>query len=509
MHLFPEAATSVRLVARLSKAIAAVLSFAVSTTVAHAATIYVSAQGNDKADGTTAASAVATLTRGLALAGSGGTLRVSSGRFTGAALAPPENVTIDGGWSTDFDKQTLLTSKQIEAFKAGDDPCAVKTVTCIGADADRVMTIRSKGVSLQQLVIVGPDRSKVAMSSSYGLVVDGAAATLKFVVIKAGIAGNGADGEPGQPGQGYCSTGGGGGWVESKDSSDFCTQHDGTAGQSLTLNGRTANGGGGGGSGSSNCSMWPTANNVSDGNAGGTSDAGIEGSPAAAAASGNGTFSKRGQDLQWISPASAPHGGTGSAGGGGGGGGPGGSWNIVGWCLVGYPALGGSGHAGNRGGCGGNGGQSGGFGGGAFAMVVNAAKVAVQDVALLGGTGGRGGKGGDGNVGAAGEVNPATGQGGQSRTLCGTNDSSAGRGGSGGSGGTGGGGGGGAGGNGGPAITLVRLGTGDIVESGGVFRTTGGAAGGSGTGGGGANSKTVAPSGNEGVHASDLTLTLN
>ncbi|MDI9239906.1 hypothetical protein QLQ15_13420 [Lysobacter sp. LF1] len=490
-------------------AIAIAIGLAVATTGAQAATIYVSTQGNDTADGTTAGHAVATLTRGLALATGGGTLRVSSGRFTGAMLAPPENVTIEGGWDTKFTQQTLLTSKQIEVLKASDDPCATKTVTCIGADADRVMTIRNKGVSLSQLVIIGPDRSKTTASSSYGLVVDGVPATLKFVVIKAGVAGNGADGETGQTGQGFCSAGGGGGWAESKDGNDVCAQHNGSQGQSLTLNGRTANGGGGGGSGNSNCSMWPSANNVSDGNAGGTGDAGIEGSPAAAAASGNGTFSRRGQDLQWISPASAPHGGTGSAGGGGGGGGPGGSWNIVGWCLVGYPAMGGSGHAGNRGGCGGNGGESGGFGGGAFAMVINAAKVSVQDVALLGGTGGRGGKGGEGNVGAAGEVNAASGQGGQSRTLCGTNDSSAGRGGSGGSGGTGGGGGGGAGGNGGPAITLVRLGTAEIVEAGGVFRTAGGAAGSSGTGGGGANSKTVAPSGNEGVHASDLTLTLN
>ncbi len=486
-------------------------------------TFYVSAIGNESNDGTSPATAVRSLSKALVLAEAkgGGTVRMTRGRFDEPSIGLPANVLVEGNWdpgsslATGFAKQDGFTVQHLEKFAIDQDLCGA--YTCITTSkADRVITMRKPGSALKQLVVIGPDRASSVGSNSYGVVVDAVNASLNHVVIKAGAGGVGRGGDGGGVGSGHCSNGGPAGWVKNIQTSgvsDFCDPQDGGQGESVKLNNRTANGGVGGKPGNSNCSKWPSISYAEKGGTGGHGDTGIEGTPGIAAAFNAGGFARLNADLDWASGNVGGRGGAGSAGGGGGGGGPGGSWNVIYWCLVGYPVMGGRGHIGNRGGCGGEGGGGGYSGGGAFALVVNGARVGMNNLVLFGGQGGAGGKGGDGNGGSAGEVDDTPGSAGSTTTGCSSSESQAGTGGSGGHGGKGGGGGGGSGGNGGPAFTLVKIGTGDVVPVaavavGGVFRITGGKVGGSGKGGLGADSKTVAPTGTEGRHEGTITLDL-
>ncbi len=482
-----------------------------STAQVPANSFYVSIAGSDSNGGTTAAAPVRSLAKALTLASAsgGGTVRMTAGHFDEATIALPGNVIVEGNWDNTFTTQAAFTTRELQELKVDQDPCAART--CITAHTfDRVITINKANSGLAQLVVLGPDRSAEAGGgSSYGIVVDGVSAALSNVVVKAGAGAKGATGDSGQPGQGYCSNGGGGGWGDSLDGGmfgDWCTQNSGAQGTSVSLYGRVANGGGGGGSGNSNCSAWPSVSNAVNGGAGGAGDPGIEGPPSAATNTEAGAFAWVDGALQWAPVESTARGNPGSAGAGGGGGGPGGSWNEVGGCMVGYPVLGGRGATGNSGGCGGGGGGIGRSGGGAFALVVNNGKVAAKDLVLFGGQGGAGGTGGGGNVGGAGEIDDSAGAAGQSRGMCYGYTATGATGGSGGHGGKGGGGGGGAGGNGGPAYTVVLIGTGDVALAGGAFRVDGGKQGSGGGGGPGFDSKTLAPTGSDGMHSDRITL---
>jgi hypothetical protein len=479
-------------------------------------TWYVSVAGSDTNAGTSPSAPLKSVAKGIALAtqGGGGTVKLTVGRFDEPALSVPAKVAVEGNWSRDFTSQDAFTPRVLLQLKPTDDLCT--QWTCLtSSHADRVVTITGAGTALRQLVVVGPDRRATGGSNSYGLLVDGVDTSLSNVVVAAGTAGPGNPGQGGGNGGGLCSNGGSGGWVRVIDNKgingDWCANNNGAQGQTIPAYGRQANGGAGGGAGSSNCSMWPSTSSVSNGGAGGQGDAGIEGPPGSAVTPDQGSFARLNGMLDWATANVGGPGNWGSAGAGGGGGGPGGSWNVIYWCLVGYPVAGGQGHVGNRGGCGGAGGTGGHSGGAAFALVVNGGTVTAEELVLFGGQGGPGGKGADGGGGGAGEVNDTAGQGGGSTTGCTKSDTSrAGTGGSGGHGGKGGGGGGGAGGNGGPSFTLVTLGNGKVTlaKQGGVYRVAGGQAGGGGGGGFGADSRTQAPGGNNGLTAETVKLDL-
>jgi hypothetical protein len=470
-------------------------------------------EGADSNDGSSKSTPVRNLATALGLVKGSGTVYMTGGKFDGPEIKLLAGVTLSGNWDESFDKQEAFTTRLLSALKPDADLCG--KYTCISASgADRVVSIAAPGATLTQLVVVGPDRSKTNGSNSFGVVVDGVDANINQVVVKGGVGGVGNTGDGGGVGSGYCSNGGDGGWMENIQQggvSDFCTGHKGGQGQTVSLNGRVANGGQGGDPGNSNCSKWPSVSYVGNGGSGSKGDPGIEGIPGIAApAADAGAFARLNGALNWASGNVGGRGGSGSAGGGGGGGGPGGSWNVIYWCLVGYPVMGGRGHVGNRGGCGGEGGGGGYSGGGSFALVVNGGKVHATDLVLFGGQGGTGGRGGDGNVGAVGEIDDSVGAPGGKTTGCSSSVSQAGTGGSGGHGGKGGGGGGGSGGNGGPAIALAKLKGGDVLlpNGGGLLRISGGKVGSGGTGGHGADSATVAPTGGEGVHADSKDLEL-
>lgn len=473
--------------------------------------VYVSSVGNDQNNGSQG-SPLRTLDKALkqlALA-SGGTVNVTQGKFEEPMLTVPANVSINGGWSSAFDTQKKFSHAELAGFKLASSQCPDNPAfTCVTTKvADRVMSINAGGVSLAQMVVVGPDRSGVAGSNSYSLVVDGVGASLNGIVVAAGKGGPGLNGSSGQVGSGFCSSGGAGGRVGR--SGDLCAPQVGNAGQSISYNGRVANGGAPGGIGSSNCSVWSSISGITNGGTGGQGDQGIEGKHGEPVIADNGAFARSNGILQWVSLNTGGNASAGSSGGGGGGGGPGGSWNIIYWTGAGYVVAGGHGHVGNGGGCGGQGGSVGNPGGAAIGLVVNTGKVDYDNLVLLGGNGGKGGTGGNGNIGAVGGADTSAGSGGTSTNgpLGWGPTSWGGTGGIGGVGGKGGGGGGGAGGVGGAAITLALVNKGVLHQAGGSFWSVDGAPGGGGDGGKGADSLTTAPGGNLGVVLQKAELTL-
>ncbi|WP_313913590.1 hypothetical protein [Tahibacter sp.] len=473
-------------------------------------TIHVSTRGVDSADGTTPAAAVRTLSRAFQLAaGAPSSIHVTMGRFEEPRLEPPLNAAIRGSWDLSFSKQETFGERKLRGLHPKDDLCSAHTCL-VAKDTDRTVVLSKPGVSLERLVVIGPDRSKTVGSNSFALVVQHADARLAEVVLQGGRAGPGRAGSTGKPGKGSCTYGVRGGWATpSDDNGIVCSVHQASAGRGVTAYGRTANGGVAGDAGESHCSMWGWSKNsdLDNGGDGGPGDAGIEGPAGATSAPDKGGIARDAQgQWQWLSRSVPPRGQSGSAGASGGGGGAGGSWNIVYWCLMSYVALGGSGHLGNDGGCGGEGGGGGESGGSASALLVIDADLRTHDVVVFGGQGGPGGTGGNGEKGSPGEAYDALGNAGSSVYGCSTGPKrTAGTGGRGGSGGRGGGGGGGAGGNGGPEFAVIEVGKATIRYD-GVYRIEGGVPGAGSRGGTGADSRTVAPSGVEGLSLKQIKL---
>jgi hypothetical protein len=495
----------------------------VCTAQSQAATIYVSLQGHDGDSGTEPSKPVRSLGKALALAGSGGIVKLGQGTFETPALVINDVVTLEGGWDATFATQKTFTKTVLNGLSSTNDLCASHTCITTRSD-DRVMTIRKPAVAmspasevvLRDLVILGPDRSAIFDGSSYGLIADGGNVSLRSVVIQGGKAGTGNGGAGVSPAQGTCSRGGSAGWAASDYNTSggdnyYCKWQAGGQGDSPALGTAIAKVGAGGAAGSNGCRWNPTLNYVSDGSPGGDGDQGIEGTAGKPALADDGVFVRIGDALHWKSAVSPAKGGEGTAGGGGGGGGPGGSWNVYFfWCVVpdNYGlVIGGRGRQGNPGGCGGHGGNGGLSGGGAFALVVNDAKVSEDGLVLFGGQGGKGGGGANGSTGAPGVVDTTPGDAGGSQSCAGAT-SSAGRGAHGGAGGRGGGGGGGGGGNGGPSFLEVKIGTGEVVSSGGEYRKVGGEGGKGGAGGLGADSRQSAFTGSEGLRKPSVTLSL-
>lgn len=249
-------------------------------------TIFVAPGKSAGNDGTSPANAVPTVADAVArLKGRKGLIKVAAGTIMEAgAIALPSGVRVEGSWDAQFQKQAALTSRLLDRLTQDDELCAEHTcLTTKGAD--RVVTISQPGVTLAQLVVLGPDRSAQMGSSTYGVVVYGVDASLAGVVVKAGTAGTGRTGETGAPGSGTCTSGGSGGWMKNIQQggvSDFCEPQAAGQGQTVQVYDRVANGGRGGDFVESNCSLWPSISRVSDGTRGGRGDNGIEGPPGTA-----------------------------------------------------------------------------------------------------------------------------------------------------------------------------------------------------------------------------------
>lgn len=515
--------------------------------------IYVSKSGQDSNNGNSPQSAVQTVGKGLTLAGAqgGAEVRVSIGKYDEPALRLPANVSLTGGWDLTFtpEKRKLFTNSQLSRLTPDQDLCSDHTCLTT-SQADRVLTLSNAGTSVSQLVVLGPDRSKASDDSSYGVIVDGADATLDFVVVKTGNGGTGVTGSKGQSGTGYCTSGGAPGhvtftsptncslnqWgISTCHGQEQCSSADGGAGQSVSA---SVQGGKGGGSASPQfCPYDGAANSAGyddrhhDGGQGGNGDDGAQGAAGLPKDPTLGSFGRAADgthELSWKGdpPDPSATGQAGTPGAGGGGGGPGASYAYA-WFMAGEgDAIGGDGGTGGRGGCPSAGGTGGDTGGGAFGVVVANARLSSAALAVFGGVGGTGGVGGDGGPVTPGESQvpgfsgipsgyfcrgsgtaqpQAPSCGGCTSNCC--NVRCAGGGGWGGLGGHGGAGGGGAGGNGGVAVKVATLGSGHLNVT-GTFRLVGGAGGTAGTGGQGGADATRALSGNAGPSKDEVAIPL-
>jgi F5/8 type C domain len=496
-------------------------------------TVYVEPSGSDQNNGTTPATAVKSVARGLALAAAGTEVQIAAGLYDEQLPPIPQGVSLSGGWDPSFDssKRTLLTSESLLTLKRGSAKCGSPPegagLTCLtNSNGDRVVTLRSPGgQALRQLVVLGPDlSSKNDGSSSFGVIVDGAAGVrLDYVSIEAGNGAVGVAGANKLPPIGTCvsgGVGGGGGYNTGQGTiwSSSCTAQPAVAGDSVSVNGVVvAQGGAGGATGQTECgAAEAVSGDLGNGQRGGNGQDGVQGPAGVAPPTdpGHFTYTQPGGDLVWVGNHGG-RGGDGSHGAGGGGGAAGDNGNILYWCLGSQPVRGGAGHNGGAGGCGGGGGGGGSSGGGAFALVVADNPVASAGLVLFGGQGGTGGGGGSGSDGTLGVHDDNWGSSGEATdptNICGPAGGPvrrAGTGGQGGYGGKGGGGGGGAGGNGGPSIQLVSLADGALtMDAGATLRYAGGRSGTGGTGGKGAQDNNNGPGGNGGVSAKQMSILL-
>jgi hypothetical protein len=491
-----------------------------------ASTVYVAqSSGNDQNNGATPATAVKSVARGLALATARTEVQIAAGLYDEQLPPIPQGLTLSGGWDPSFDpnKRTLLTAQSLRTLKPGKDKCGHDGagLTCLtNRNGDRVVTMRSPGgQALRQVVVLGPDlSSKNDGSSSFGVVVDGAAGVqLDYVSIEAGNGAVGVAGENKLPPTGTCGGGAGGAGghlMGSTPASPNCgLLPPAGAGASITVNGAVvAQGGAGGAAGATNCmNVITDYNNLSNGQRGGNGQDGVQGPAGAAAPTDPGqfTYDPSGGHLIWVGNQGAS-GGDGSAGAGGGGGAAGDTADIYFWCGVSQPILGGDGHQGGAGGCGGGAGGGGGSGGGAFALVVADTRVGSSGLVLFGGDGGEGGGGGSSSDGTLGVHDDSWGSGGQSTgKICSAGPINGGTGGQGVYGGKGGGVGGGGGGNGGPSIQLVSVADGALtMDANATLRYAGGRSGAGGNGGKGVQDDNAGPPGNGGVSAGQMSIPL-
>ncbi len=421
--------------------------------------IYVATTGLDTATGSTPKDPLKSVATAIARASkcSGGpcAVLIAGGRYE-EAIQIVDGVNLFGAYSPDFGARdrtryaTTITSK---------------------TNLTVVATNLTKATSIDSVTIEGADLSATDVQSSYAVFVQSAGKWLYLShdTITGGKGGKGAVGGTGAPTACRTTPGVGG------DASD-CASNSGTSGDA---SGDPVVGGGGGGGGSNNCpSACPlvSSDGISGGGNGGPGGAGANGAGGAGAASPAGSFTNG----LWISPAGLPgaRGNHGTAGGGGGGGGT----KKIRACFGCGTLLGGHGADGAEGGCGGPAGTAGTAGGGAFALVVDASQVTLEEVAIQGGVGGTGGAGGAGAAGTEGSKATDIGRTGSNSSRCGLINYSSGGGGAGGDGGNGGAGGGGAGGVGGPSIGLALLRSATVLRV-GVVSTRPGTSGAGGAGG--------------------------
>jgi len=416
--------------------------------------IYVANNGNDDLSGDSPEQAVRTIAIGIDRAKQCSPepceVRVQQGEYE-EAVELVSGVSLFGGYSSQF----VLRDPQVhETIISSTEE---RTVSALLLDAP----VRVDGFTIR-----GADRSKVEPadgSSSFALWVSGSAGmiTVATSIIEAG---RGADGTPGYPGVALNCDAKGGIGGEATD----CSAAKGGVGDAGD---DESSGGDGGEKGNSNCpSACPLvgSDGVSDGKQGIKGDDGEDGTAGVAADNALGSFSPGGE---WTGAEAEPA-LRGKNGTGGGGGGSGGSKRFKA-CFGCGTLLGGHGGNGAKGGCGGGPGGAGSPGGGAFAVLVNGGDLILQDTEVRGGQGGNGGKGGDGAEGKDGGTDIDDDHEGAKSQKCGLINYSSGGGGLGGLGGKGGHGGGGAGGIGGPALSIVRVGDGALIEVGDVSITVG------------------------------------
>ncbi len=413
------------------------------------AAIFVSANGNDDLSGDSPQQAVKSITMGIARALLCSPelceVRIEQGTYE-EAVELASGVSLMGGYGSEFvihDPRvhvTVITSTETRTVSAKllDAPVLVDGVTIRGADHSLAKT---------------PDGS-----SSFALWVSGSKGmiTVANSVIEAG---RGADGSDGAAGVELSCDSKGGSGGEATDC-DAAKGGAGDAGQD------DSSGGDGGEPGNNNCpNVCPLtgSDGISDGKQGIKGDDGDDGAAGSAAEDPLGSFSAGGE---WTGAkaGSAERGKNGTSGGGGGAGGS----KRFKACFGCGTLLGGHGGDGAKGGCGGGQGEAGTPGGGAFAVLINGGDLVLQDTEVRGGQGGKGGKGGDGMPGAEAGTDIDDNHEGAKSQKCGLINYSSGAGGLGGLGGKGGHGGGGAGGVGGPALSIVRVGDGALIEVGAV-----------------------------------------
>src|SRR3954454_3614005 len=141
---------------RLSGAGPLVVTCLLYTSAWGAGTVYVAQSGNDQNNGTTPATAVQSVARGLALAVAGTEVQITAGLYNEQLPPIPQGVTLSGGWDPSFDpaKRTLLTPESLRTLRPGTTKCGVQgaSLTCLtNSHGDRVVTVRSPGgQALQQ-----------------------------------------------------------------------------------------------------------------------------------------------------------------------------------------------------------------------------------------------------------------------------------------------------------------------------------------------------------------------
>jgi hypothetical protein len=357
--------------------------------------VFVAASGSDMGSGTKA-EPVATLTKAIALAGSGERrIYLCAEQLEGAAKVP-SGYTLFGG----------LDCAAEWVYIGG------TTKTTLIGPADQIALVLQKGASTTRLedVHVMARNATKAGGSSIAALAEGAAVELTRCTLEAGDAMAGAPGDAftevaaagtdGNPGNEACSASI---VVPGDQVLNTCGEESsigGVGGLGLTNSGgpgdsgqpgSTANGGAG-----------EMASACSDGLAG---DPGMDGAPGPGG-SGVGAIDSTG-----YTGVPGMSGAVGAPGQGGGGGGGSKGGFAVGKCTVMAMAGGASGGSGASGGCGGGGGKPGGAGGASIALISLGAKLTFADASLIAKSGGDGGPGGAGQDGGPGGMNGGLGGG--------------------------------------------------------------------------------------------------
>jgi hypothetical protein len=457
------------------------------------AAIYVSSLNNrGSGDEGTQKNPVRTITRGVELASQQHikSVLVSVGLYE-ESVRLPEGIELSGGYQAHFLgppsqlSQSTLTSRDRAASSYWDEASKSGATVIVQPNAPYAVEIRSgqSPTVLRDIVIVGKDMPAGSGLSDEPVRIVGAdptddAVNFERVKIIAGNAGSGRNGANGSAAGTYATLGGIGGSAYTQEGDIRCGSNKGGSGIDTNNGNELLKGGSGGGAGASYCEN--TFGNFPSGSDGGSGIRGLDGTRGIAGAISLDEYGYFDRDLNWKHEPGG-NGGAGGAGSGGGGGGAGGSryvrWGPP-WCSN-ETLLGGKGGGGGSGGAGGDGGLGGEAGGSSFAIVVSAAQLNLDHVAIITGSGGAGGGGGDAADGKAGAP-PLDGGAGQQNQNCTAYSLHSGRGGKGGDGGNGAWGGPGAGGNGGDSIAIALL---NGALSSKPFLTTGARPGGGGPGG--------------------------
>ncbi|MCA9653132.1 MAG: hypothetical protein KC501_24675, partial [Myxococcales bacterium] len=392
------------------------------------------AVGSDLNDGLAMDDPVATIARGIEIAGTFSPPRpvlVAEGTYN-------ETVNLDSGVSLygGYDESTWERDVFLnETVIAGTE---FRTLVAINLNE----AVEVDGFTIQGLSFNDMGQSTYAVwvrDTPEGLL------TIDYCTVIAGDGGDGPDGNDGMAGEdGGNGTQGASNGNGGSAGTSGCGAVGGVGGDGSgcpTLNGGNGSAGGdptavgiGGAAGASECSGNTCNDQGGNGVSGNDGSVGVNGVGAPTSMDPDGDF---GGDGLWAPPVGTSA-TRGNHGGGGGGGGAGG-YDVDSGILCTFASgegIGGGGGGGGAGGCGGELGETGGPGGGSFCIVAINSSIDITNTDLFLGNGGNGGDGGDGgNGGGAG-----TGAGGAQGT---DNGGEPGAGAAGGDGGGGGGGGGG------------------------------------------------------------------